>query len=94
MGDCVLIKEEIVIDPMAKSSWVEIADYALEQKKLAARVLPPFDKAVDESEHHEIQIHAMPRSSQCPTRPLAVESRGKYFAQPQDQITMKMNYGN
>ena len=34
-GDCVLIKEEIVIDPMAKSSWVEIADYALEQAKLA-----------------------------------------------------------
>ena len=86
-GDCVLIKEEIVIDPMAKSSWVEIADYALEQAKLAAKLLPPFDKAVDEN-GNTMKFKSTPcqgAANALLAHLAAWKAGGKYFAQPQDQ---------
>lgn len=39
-GDCVLIKDDVEIDPQPKSSWVEIATYAIALAQSASELLP------------------------------------------------------
>lgn len=46
-GDCVLVQEEVDLAPAAKTSWVLVADYAIELAKGATRLLPEYGKGVD-----------------------------------------------
>ena len=46
-GDCVLVKEEIVMDPVAKSPWTEVADYAIELARQAVDMLPELSQVRD-----------------------------------------------
>lgn len=46
-GDCVLVKDEVDINPQAKSSWTEVADYAINMAQKAVDNLVEFDKMTD-----------------------------------------------
>ena len=43
-GDCVLLKDEVVLDPIGKTTWPKVADYAIEQAKEAVRLLPEWNE--------------------------------------------------
>ena len=86
-GDCVLIKTDVVIDPLPKSSWVEVIDYAIEQAQLAVSLLPTLDKAEDETGSVLTR-----RSTPCKGAANALlahlaawKAGGKYFAQQKDR---------
>ena len=42
-GDCVLVKEGIELNPLPKTEWVKVADYAIELAKEAVRLMPEYD---------------------------------------------------
>lgn len=46
-GDCVLVKDEIVVEPRAKSRWTEVAGYAIEMAEKAVELLPELTDATD-----------------------------------------------
>lgn len=46
-GDCVLIREEVEVKPILKSSWVEVIDYAIDQARKAVKLLPEFTDLKD-----------------------------------------------
>lgn len=46
-GDCILMKDEVEIDPMPKSPWSEVVEYAIGLAAEAAELLPDLDKAKD-----------------------------------------------
>ena len=46
-GECVLIKDEVEPEPVAKSPWTEIADYAIEVAQEAVDALPDFSEIKD-----------------------------------------------
>lgn len=86
-GDCVLIKDDIIIDPLPKSSWVKVIDYAIEQAKLAVKLLPPLDQITDEN-GNLINTRSIPcqGAANALLAHLAAWKAGcKYFAQPEDQ---------
>ena len=48
-GDCVLLKDEVVLDPIGKTTWPKVADYAIEQAKEAVRLLPEWNELQETS---------------------------------------------
>lgn len=46
-GDCILQKEGVNWEPVAKTSWPKVCDFAIEMAEKAAEMLPPFDKLTD-----------------------------------------------
>jgi hypothetical protein len=46
-GDVVILKESIMLEPVAKSPWTQVADYAIEQAEQAAQLLPEFSAIRD-----------------------------------------------
>ena len=46
-GDCVLIRDELELFPVEKTSWDEIATYAIGLTEKAIELLPEFDKLKD-----------------------------------------------
>lgn len=43
-GDCILVKDQPIIGDVAKTSWLEIADYAIELVQNAIKLLPKFSE--------------------------------------------------
>ncbi|WP_018337799.1 RagB/SusD family nutrient uptake outer membrane protein [Butyricimonas synergistica] len=43
-GDCMLVKDDVIFKPTAKSPWDEVAAYAIELAREAVDILPEFDK--------------------------------------------------
>lgn len=46
-GDCILQKEGVRWEPIAKSSWPEVCDFAIEMAEQAVELLPTADKLMD-----------------------------------------------
>lgn len=46
-GDCMLIRDEVISGPLARTSWVDVIDYAIEQARLAVSLLPEFSDLKD-----------------------------------------------
>ena len=46
-GDCILQKGGINWEPVAKTPWPKVCDFAIEMAEKAAEILPPFDKLTD-----------------------------------------------
>ncbi|MFR7875482.1 MAG: hypothetical protein ACLU4J_03255 [Butyricimonas paravirosa] len=57
----------------------------MEQAKLAAKLLPPFDKAVDETEHHEIQPRCQGAANALLAHLAAWKAGENILPKPQDQ---------
>lgn len=81
-GECVLIKDEVEPRPVAKSTWTEVADYAIEEARKAAAMLPGFDQIKDSKGQA-----ARYKSTPCKGAANAVlahlcawKAGGKYFA--------------
>ena len=41
-GDCMFIRDDVIPGPLARTSWVEIIDYAIAEAREAVRLLPKF----------------------------------------------------
>jgi len=46
-GDVILVKDEVILDPVAKLPWTEVADYAIAQAEKAVQLLPEFSAVRD-----------------------------------------------
>ena len=86
-GDCILIKDDIEIKPVAKSPWTQVTDYAIEMAKEAVRLLPEWDKITDSNGNPPKY-----RSAACKGAANAIlaylcawKAGGKYFALPEER---------
>ena len=43
-GDCVLVKDDVIVGPVAKTPWNEVIAYAIELAREAVKCLPEYDK--------------------------------------------------
>ena len=86
-GDCVLLKDDVIMDAVAKSPWTEVADYAIELAKQAVAILPEFDEMVDEN--GDAILYKSTPSKGAANAVLAHlcawKAGGKYFAQPSER---------
>lgn len=46
-GDCILLKNDVILTPVAKSYWTDVADYAIDLAQKATSLLPDFDQMTD-----------------------------------------------
>lgn len=46
-GDVVLLKESVIMEPVTKSPWTQVADYAIAQAEQAVQLLPEFSDIRD-----------------------------------------------
>lgn len=46
-GDCMLIRDEVVPGPLARTSWVDVVDYAIGEARAAANLLPEYSDLKD-----------------------------------------------
>lgn len=46
-GDCILVKDEVNLDPQGQSPWTEVCDYAIELAQNAVDCLPEFPNVTD-----------------------------------------------
>lgn len=81
-GDCVLVRDEVNVEPQGKTVWTEVADYAIELAQNAVDLLPEFDQVRDYS-------GTAPRYKSTPAKGsanallahlCAWKAGGKYFA--------------
>ena len=86
-GDCVLIEDDILMEPVAKSSWVNVVNYAIELAEQAVELLPEFDEYADMRGNPAIY-----RSTVCKGAANALlanlcawKAGCKYMAQPADR---------
>lgn len=86
-GDCVLVKDDIIVGPVAKSPWTQVIDYAIEQAKEAVKLLPEWDELKDSNGNSPKH-----RSVACRGAANAVlaylcawKAGGKYFALPEER---------
>lgn len=85
-GDCILIRDEVELKPIAKTDWDEVADYAIDLAQKAADVLPDFDKVKNWK-----GVSARYKSTPCRGAANALlahlcawKAGGKYFAHNQE----------
>ena len=86
-GDCVLIRDEVETEPIGKTSWPLVADYAIAQAREAVRLLPEWDELRDVDGN--VVTH---RARPCKGAANAVlahlcawKAGCKYMAQPDDR---------
>ena len=86
-GDCILQKEGINWEPVAKTPWPEVCDFAIEMAEKAAGMLPPFDKLIDCNGNTMVS-----KSTPCQGAAYALlahlcawKAGGKYFAAEVDR---------
>lgn len=48
-GNCVLVKDEVILEPLGQTAWPIVADYAIELAKEAIRLLPEWNELQDAS---------------------------------------------
>ena len=41
-GDCMFIRDDVIAGPLARTSWVEVIDYAIAEAREAVRLLPKY----------------------------------------------------
>lgn len=46
-GDCMLIRDEVISGPLARTSWVDVIDYAIGEARVAANLLPEYSELKD-----------------------------------------------
>ncbi|MDR6782321.1 hypothetical protein ABIE26_001191 [Pedobacter africanus] len=46
-GDVILIKDDVILEPVAKSPWPEVADYAIDLAEQAVKLLPEYSDIKD-----------------------------------------------
>ena len=46
-GDCMLVKDDVLLQPQAKTPWHEVVAYAIELTREAVRLLPEFNQMTD-----------------------------------------------
>lgn len=86
-GDCILLKDEVVMEPIAKSYWTEVADYAIDLAKKAVTLLPEFDRMTDYN-GNAVRYKSTPSKGAANAvlaHLCAWKAGGKYFAQPSER---------
>lgn len=86
-GDCILQKEGVNWEPVAKTPWPVVCDFAIEMAEKAARTLPPFDKLKD-CDGNLITSKSTPcrgAAYALLAHLCAWKAGGKYYAQPADR---------
>lgn len=86
-GDCVIIKDDIEIEPVAKSPWTQVADYAIQLASNAAALLPEYDKVKNsggESPFYK-SVPCKGAANALLAYLCAWKAGGKYFAQPAER---------
>lgn len=82
-GDCILIRDEVEPQPIAKSPWTEVADYAIECAQKAENLLPDFSEITD-SDGQPARYKNIPckgAANALLAHLCAWKAGGKYFAQ-------------
>lgn len=83
-GDCVIIGDEADLDPVAKSSWTEVIEYAIGLAREAVALLPDYDKVKD-SKGNAPKYKNVPckgAANALLAHLCAWKAGGKYYAQP------------
>lgn len=86
-GDCILQKEGVNWETVAKSPWPVVCDFAIEMAEKAARTLPPFDK-LEDCDGNAITSKSTPcrgAAYALLAHLCAWKAGGKYYAQPADR---------
>lgn len=85
-GDCVVVYDEVAIDPIPKQSWVKVADYAIGMAEEAVRLLPEFSDVKD-SNGNKVIYKSRPSKGAANAllaHLCAWKAGCKYFAPPQE----------
>ena len=86
-GDCVLIRNEVETEPIGKTPWPLVADYAIAQAREAVRLLPEWDKLRD-ADGNAVTHRARPckgAANAVLAHLCAWKAGCKYMAQPDDR---------
>lgn len=85
-GDCVVVYDEVAMDPIPKQSWVKVANYAIGMAEEAVRLLPEFPDVKD-SNGNKVIYKSRPSKGAANAllaHLCAWKAGCKYFAQPQE----------
>lgn len=86
-GDCVLVRDEVEMEPIGKTSWPQVIDYAIAQAREAVRLLPEWDELRD-SDGNTVSHRARPckGAANAVLAYLCAWKAGcKYMAQPNER---------
>ena len=86
-GDCVLIRDEVETEPIGKTPWPAVADYAIAQAREAVRLLPEWDELRD-ADGNAVTHRARPckgAANAVLAHLCAWKAGCKYMAQPDDR---------
>lgn len=86
-GDCVLIRDEVETEPIGKTPWPVVADYAIAQAREAVRLLPEWDELRD-VDGNVVTYRARPckgAANAVLAHLCAWKAGCKYMAQPDDR---------
>ncbi len=86
-GDCVLIRDEVEMEPIGKTPWPVVADYAIAQAREAVRLLPEWDELRD-ADGNAVTHRARPckgAANAVLAHLCAWKAGCKYIAQPNDR---------
>ena len=86
-GDCVLVRDEVEMEPVGKTSWPQVIDYAIAQAREAVRLLPEWDELRD-SDGNAVTHRARPckGAANAVLAYLCAWKAGcKYMAQPNER---------
>lgn len=86
-GDCVLIRDEVETEPIGKTPWPFVADYAITQAREAVRLLPEWDELRD-VDGNAVTHRARPckgAANAVLAHLCAWKAGCKYMAQPDDR---------
>ena len=86
-GDCVLIRDEVEMEPIGKTPWPAVADYAIAQAREAVHLLPEWDELRD-VDGNAVTHRARPckgAANAVLAHLCAWKAGCKYMAQPDDR---------
>ena len=86
-GDCVLIRDEVEMEPIGKTPWTVVADYAIAQAREAVRLLPEWDELRD-ADGNAVTHRARPckgTANAVLAHLCAWKAGCKYMAQPDER---------
>lgn len=85
-GDCILVKDEVNLNPQGQSPWTEVIDYAIEMAQNAVNCLPEFPQMTD-SQGKAARYKSTPckgAANALLAHLCAWKAGGKYFATDQN----------
>ncbi len=87
-GDCILIKDKALFGGAAKSSMCDLVDYAIDQAKLAADLLPDYPDATDSNGGHSLEKTAASKgAANALLAELCLWQAGTKWFAPEDKKT-------